>query len=127
LVRKPISFVSAAKSTNAESDGEGADDSHPREVVPKETAEARRERRLSAVPDVLRDALRKLEPDVAEPALAFFSLDGGGNPLGMHHIVLETEEPVANAEVERLPAQIVLKLDFDAQTWKRVRKKGKHI
>ena len=58
-----------------------------------------------------------LQCQEAEPALAFFSLDFGGRS-GAHQLVLETEPGEGGA-------QIVLKLDFDGQTWKRVRKKAR--
>lgn len=101
--RKPVAFVAAAAQAAQ------ADEASTRPSA-QDAA-----RRFEAVPDALRDALRKLEPSDAEPALAFFALDFGGR-VGSEQVVLETEEG---------GAQIVLKLDFDGQTWKRVRKKGR--
>ena len=103
--RKPISFVAA---------GAPAAPGNAASTMPSAQDAARR---FDAVPDALRDALRKLAPADAEPALAFFSLDFGGRS-GAHQLVLETEPGEGGA-------QIVLKLDFDGQTWKRVRKKAR--
>ena len=64
----------------------------------------------------LRDAVAKLDPDVSEPALAFFGMAFGPERTGMEQIVLETDWD---------DAQVVLKLDFEGKTWKRVRKKAK--
>ncbi|KOO26407.1 hypothetical protein Ctob_004548 [Chrysochromulina tobinii] len=89
----------------------GADESA---AAPPENPEARRDRRLGQVPDALRDALRAVEPDVAEPALAFFCLDGGHS--GARELVLEADGDMH---------EIVLKLDFEAKAWKRVRRKVK--
>jgi hypothetical protein len=89
----------------------GADESA---AAPPENPEARRDRRLGQVPDALRDALRAVEPEVAEPALAFFCLDGGHS--GARELVLEADGDTH---------EIVLKLDFEAKAWKRVRRKVK--
>ena len=66
--------------------------------------------------DALRDAVAKLDPDVSEPALAFFGMAFGPERTGLEQIVLETDWD---------DAQGVLKLDFEGKTWKRVRKKAK--
>ena len=112
---RPIAFVSASMAMAVEGEGGtaeyGADESA---AAPPENPEARRDRRLGQVPDALRDALRAVEPDVAEPALAFFCLDGGHS--GAQELVLE-----ANGDMH----EIVLKLDFEAKAWKRVRRKVK--
>lgn len=73
--------------------------------------------RLEAVPEALRDAIGRLDDEMAEPALAFFSM--AASRSGTHQIVLETEDGAADEP----RMQIVLKLDFDRQEWKRVRKK----
>ena len=74
------------------------------------------------MPETLRDALSRLEPQEVEPALAFFGMSFGGRS-GSHQLVLESER-VAEGEGEGA-MQIVLKLDFDARTWKRVRKRAR--
>ena len=73
--------------------------------------------RLERAPEVLREALRRLDPAVAEPALAFFAEEPEAPSSGSHQIVLETDTESGT--------QIVLKLEFEGQTWKRVRKKAK--
>ena len=83
-------------------------------AAPPEDPEARRDRRLGHVPEALRDALRAVEPHLAEPALAFFCLDGGHS--GAREVVLEADGDMH---------EIVLKLDFEAKAWKRVRRKVK--
>ena len=74
--------------------------------------------KLGAVPEALRDALRALPGEQMGMALAFFNQEKGKH-TGQHAIVLEVEKGAAEGE----EVQIVLKLDFDAATWKRVRKK----
>ena len=86
------------------------------EAPAAESEEARRERRLAVAPEALREALSKLDADAAEPALAFFAKEHAGRS-GSVAVVLATEAEGG--------AQIVLKLDFDAMVWKRVRKKAK--
>ena len=112
---RPIAFVSASMAMAVEGEGGtaeyGADESA---AAPPENPEVRRDRRLGQVPDALRDALRAVEPEVAEPALAFFCLDGGHS--GAQELVLEADGDTH---------EIVLKLDFEAKAWKRVRRKVK--
>jgi hypothetical protein len=112
---RPIAFVSASMAMAVEGEGGtaeyGADESA---AAPPENPEVRRDRRLGQVPDALRDALRAVEPEVAEPALAFFCLDGGHS--GARELVLEADGDMH---------EIVLKLDFEAKAWKRVRRKVK--
>jgi hypothetical protein len=74
--------------------------------------------RFEQVPETVRDALRKLDEGTAAPALAFFSQAFGGR-AGAHQIVLETDAHDGS--------QIVLKLDFDNATWKRVRKRAAKV
>ena len=117
---RPIAFVSGGHSKNPDEGSSDDDDSAAQGSAHSGgSSEQRREQRLAAVPSALQDALRRLDPTVAEPALAFFSLDEGQS--GSHQIVLETEQPGSDGSY----AEIILKLDFDAKSWKRVRKKGK--
>ena len=115
----PVAFVAAGGGGGGEPAVPAAPDEERGEAAaaaPAESSEARRERRLGEVPEALREALRSLEPAVAEPALAFFAKELEGR-TGAEQIVLETE---ADGQ-----AQIVLKLDFEGKSWKRVRKKIK--
>ena len=117
---RPIAFVSGGRSKSAVEEGSSEDDAAARDGAHlTASSEQQRERRLAAVPSALQDALRRLEPTAAEPALAFFGLDEGWS--GPHQIVLETEPAGSDGSY----AEIVLKLNFDEKAWKRVRKKGK--
>ena len=112
---RPIAFVSASMAMAVEGEGGAAEIGADKSAAaPPEDPEARRDRRLGQVPDALRDALRAVEPHLAEPALAFFCLDGGHS--GARELVLEADGDMH---------EIVLKLDFEAKAWKRVRRKVK--
>ena len=116
---RPISFVSAG--TTASSPREAEAEQEAVGGQPLETAEARRERQLQAVPEPLRASICRLDPEVSEPAFAFFALEHAGR-TGTHQIILETE---GDSGAEQMA--IVLKLDFDTQSWKRVRKKARGV
>ena len=106
MPRNPIAFISSASASLAASHDPAA---------AAAAAEAALAKRWEPVPEALRDALRKLPEAEAAPALAFFGMDLGGH-TGVTQLVLEREEG---------GMQIVLKLDFDAKSWKRVRKRSK--
>ena len=114
--KRPISFVSGGGYSSEANAPPPPPPPPPPAGPPPESAEEVRARRLAAVPDALRDAVAKLDPDVSEPALAFFGMAFGPERTGMEQIVLETDWD---------DAQVVLKLDFEGKTWKRVRKKAK--
>lgn len=84
---------------------------------------------MAAVPEALQSALRDLPLADMALVLAFFNRKGGHS--GQHQIVLAVEEsakPAAEegdgaAEAGAEEVQILLKLDFEAETWKRVRKR----
>ena len=105
--RKPIAFVSAA-----------APPPPPAAPPPPAPPPPAPQVSWDTVPEGLREALQRLEgaePESVKPALAFFAQDFGGR-TGTHQIVLEGDGEGGS---------IVLKLDFEGQTWKRVRKKAK--
>ena len=123
------SFVRASSAATPDEGPPPADSAAPAapaapvaEEARAESEEESRRRRLLSVPETLRDALSRLEPQEVEPALAFFGMSFGGRS-GSHQLVLESER-VAEGEGEGA-MQIVLKLDFDARTWKRVRKRAR--
>ena len=105
---RPVAFVPSTVADVGVAAAQGRAPAN--EVAPVGAAAAAQ--RFAAVPDALRDALRKLAPPDVETALAFFAMEFGGR-VGVHQLVLETEAG----------ADVVLKLDFDERAWKRVRKK----
>lgn len=69
--------------------------------------------RLAAVPEALHEAVGGLGAPDQQLVIAFFEREPGGS--GQHEIVLQTEAS---------GSMIVLKLDFEGRTWKRVRRKA---
>ena len=108
---RPIAFVSASMAMADEGEGGTAEENA---AAPTKNPGAHRDWRLGQVPDALRDAVAAVDPEVAEPALAFFCLDGGHS--GTRELVLKADGDMH---------EIVLKLDFEAKAWKRVRRKVK--
>ena len=105
--------AAAASSSAAAAAAEGSAAAPP----PGESEADRRARRLAEVPEALREALGQMGAAEAEVALAFFNKEGLEGRTGSAQLVLETE---AGGE-----AQIVLKLNYEERSWKRVRKKVK--
>ena len=68
----------------------------------------------ATVPESLREALAAVSEADRALALAFFRQDFGGR-AGAHEVTLSSDAD----------GRVVLKLDFDAKSWKRVRKKAK--
>ena len=117
IAPRPIAFVSATSSPPGTPPDDYTDD------VAQEEANSRW---LEAVPEALHDALQQIHDDKAELAKAFFCSRGGYS--GTHQLVLETDDPskaVEGCHGESMVSQIVLKLDFDTMTWKKVRKKSR--
>ena len=78
------------------------------------------------VPAPLREALLRLDASAdRQLAIDFFTLADGRS--GVHELVLERERKADEALTGDVESAIVLKLDFDAKSWKRVRKKVKAI
>ena len=78
------------------------------------------------MPDVLHDALRHVGVAERELALRFFRQEGGGAGIGTKEVILSTETKEDESSGQPVPvANVVLKLDFETWSWKRVRKKVK--
>ena len=77
----------------------------------------------SCVPELLHAALGALSFEERALAVAFFSQDVGGRK-GTHEIVLSTETKRDGATGKEEPtSHVILRLDFDGGSWKRVRRK----
>ena len=75
----------------------------------------------SEVPELLRVPLLALAPEARSLAMAFF--EQRPERSGPHELVLSTETRRGESGEEVAVAHVVLKLDFDAWSWKRVRRK----
>ena len=75
-----------------------------------------------SVPEALREALESVKGDDRRAAIAFFEQSAGWS--GGREIVLQSEtQPHPQTGEAVVTSHVVLKLQFEAQTWKRVRRK----
>ena len=78
----------------------------------------------AAIPEALKGSLSDISAEELAVVQAFFRLEGREARLtGTRQIILERERRDGGEAGSGSETQIVLKLDFDSYSWKRVRKK----